>query len=251
MSVKIVKNKQNHKTKLMNSLKKLDKILFLDIETVPQFPKFEVLNGRMQQLWTKKAKQLFPNQEIDMAEVYPRAGIYAEFGKIVCISTAFFHNDKLRVKSFASENEFELLSDFAKLLNEHFSDSESKLCGHNSKEFDIPYIARRMLINKIALPSILDLSNKKPWEVNHLDTMQMWKFGDYKNYTSLDLLTAIFDIPSPKDDIDGSEVWNVYWNQKDLKRITEYCQKDTISVVRIYQAMSGLEMIDDENIIFV
>jgi DNA polymerase elongation subunit (family B) len=141
-----------------------------------------------------------------------------------------------------------LLEDFAELLNHHYNRPNHLLCGHNAKEFDFPYIARRMLINRIKLPSILDMAGKKPWEIRHLDTMELWKFGDFKNYTSLDLLTAIFNIPTPKDDIDGSEVWSVYWKDKDLERIKTYCEKDTIAVVQIFLSYMGSDLIPEKQI---
>jgi len=227
----------------------IEKILFLDIETVPLSPSYDKLNERMKKLWDKKAKRLI-NEEDDTSEtIYPRAGIYSEFGKIICISVAFFHKNELRVKSYYGDDEKKILIEFKELLDKYFSSSDSLLCGHNAKEFDFPYIARRMLVNKIQIPKALDIAGKKPWEVNHLDTMQLWKFGDYKNYTSLDLLTALFNIPTPKDDIDGSEVWKVYWQDNDLERIRIYCEKDTITVVRLFQCFRGEDYITDDSII--
>ena len=227
----------------------IEKILFLDIETVPLSASYEEQSDRMKKLWDKKAIRLIKDEEDSSETIYPRAGIYSEFGKIICISVAFFHNNKLRVKSYYGDNEKDLLIEFKGLLDKYFNKSEHLLCGHNAKEFDFPYIARRMLINKVKIPKVLDIAGKKPWEVNHLDTMQLWKFGDYKNYTSLDLLTAIFDIPTPKDDIDGSEVWKVYWQDNDLNRIKTYCEKDTITVVRLFQCFRGEEYIKDEDIV--
>ena len=183
------------------------------------------------------------------ASVYGRAGIYAEFGKIVCISVGFINERgtgrELRVKSFAGEDEKALLTDFAKLLNSHFDLPDNLLCGHNGKEFDFPYIARRMIINGISIPKILDLTGKKPWEVAHLDTMQMWKFGDYKNFTSLKLLAHVFGIPSPKDDIDGSQVGAVYWEENDIDRIVTYCEKDVVTLVQVYLALSQQPMLSE------
>ncbi len=227
----------------------INKILFLDIETVPAFENYDKQSDRFKELWDKKAKRLINNDEETAKSIYPRAGIYSEFGKIVCISVAFFHNDQLRVKSFYGKEEKVILQDFKELLDKYFYTAEHLLCGHNAKEFDFPFIARRMLVNKVQIPKILDIAGKKPWEINHLDTMQLWKFGDYKNYTSLNLLTALFDIPTPKDDIDGSEVWKVYWQDDDIERIKTYCEKDTITVVRLFQCYRGEEYIKDEEII--
>jgi DNA polymerase elongation subunit (family B) len=226
----------------------IDKVLFLDIETVPAYPTYSKAPKRLQSLWDKKAKLLIKDEKETAKSIYPRAGIYAEFGKIVCISVAFLRNEQLYVKSFFSDDEKVLLEDFAELLNHHYNRPNHLLCGHNAKEFDFPYIARRMLINRIKLPSILDMAGKKPWEIRHLDTMELWKFGDFKNYTSLDLLTAIFNIPTPKDDIDGSEVWSVYWKDKDLERIKTYCEKDTIAVVQIFLSYMGSDLIPEKQI---
>lgn len=228
----------------------INKILFLDIETVPAYPSYAKVPKRLKELWDKKTKFLIKDEKDTAKSIYPRAGIYAEFGKIVCISVAFLHNEELFVKSFYGDDEKVLLENFAELLNHHYNRSNHLLCGHNGKEFDFPYIARRMLINRIKLPGILDMAGKKPWEIRHLDTMELWKFGDFKNYTSLDLLTAIFDIPTPKDDIDGSEVWSVYWKEKDLERIKTYCEKDTIAVVQILLSYLGSDLIEESSIIY-
>ncbi|MDD4848392.1 MAG: 3'-5' exonuclease [Bacteroidales bacterium] len=228
----------------------LERILFLDIETVSQHAVYEELSESMKKLWTKKADMLKGNSEITPESLYQRAAIYAEFGKIVCISIGVFIGKNFRVKSFYGDNEKILLEEFRYLLINKFDDPHWLLCAHNGKEFDFPYISRRMLINGIKLPKILDIQGKKPWEIPHLDTMELWKFGDYKNYTSLALLTAIFNIPTPKDDIDGSQVGNVYWNEKDVERIATYCQKDVIAIARLFQKYRGEKMVEEENIIY-
>ena len=227
----------------------LGNILFLDIETVPQHSHYGELDERLKKLWDKKAKTLRDTEEQDAEEVYRRAGIYAEFGKIVCISVGFFNKREFRVKSFYGHDEEEILRNFAKMINSYFSDY--LLCAHNGKEFDFPYIARRMIINRIELPSLLDIAGKKPWEVRHLDTMELWKFGDFKAYTSLDLLTAVFGIPSPKDDIDGSEVWRVYWQEKDLERIKTYCQKDVVSLAQVFLAYRLEPKLQEADVVYV
>ncbi len=214
----------------------LNEILFLDIETVPLYPKFEMLSEKEKQLWTKKASRLISDNETS-EDIYSKAGIYAEFGKIVCISTGFISEKdgtkEFRLKSFFGDDEKELLLAFAEMLNTHYNKDKYYLCAHNGKEFDYPYIARRMLLNGIKLPKILNISGLKPWEVKHLDTMEMWKFGDYKSYTSLDLLTTIFNIPTPKDDIDGSQVYKVYYQENDLARIVKYCEKDVLAIAQL------------------
>jgi len=234
----------------------LSKVLFLDIETVPQFSDYQLLEPKFKALWDKKASNLLKyeteeNGAKTPAVLYEKAGIYAEFGKIICISTGYFFDGNFRIKSFYNHNEYELLLDFANLLNIHFNKSDNLLCAHNGKEFDFPFIARRMLINGIKIPAILNISGKKPWEVNHIDTMELWKFGDYKNYTSLELLTAVFDIPTPKDDIDGSQIMKVYYEDNDLERIVTYCQKDTIAVAQLFLRYRGEKILEEDRIIFV
>jgi len=242
----------------------LSNILFLDIETVSQHPKYEQLSDRLKPLWHKKAKGILRkyDEEItdeELAQSYTdRAAIFAEFGKIVCISVGFVSRDKdtlkatLRLKSFSNKDEKILLHEFTELLNQHYNNpNKHGICGHNIKEFDIPYICRRLIINQMPLPSILNIAGKKPWETKHLiDTLTLWKFGDFKNYTSLNLLTAIFDIPSPKDDIDGSQVGVTFWNEEDgLDRITAYCEKDVLATAQLYMRFSLSPLIDDENVI--
>lgn len=234
---------------MLNNLNITD-VLFLDIETVPAVAKFDELSGRFRKLWEKKAENLHRHDpELTPDQLYERAGIYAEFGKIVCISCGFTNGVEFRIKSFYGDDERILLQEFADMLNKHFSEQHHLLCAHNGKEFDFPYIARRMLVNSIELPDILDMAGKKPWEIKHLDTMELWKFGDYKHYTSLDLLTAIFDIPTPKDDIDGSQVGHVYWEEKDLERIVTYCQKDTLTVAQLLRRYMGMPLIKDEHVV--
>jgi DNA polymerase elongation subunit (family B) len=220
-------------------------ILFLDIETVPQYLCFNDVPANIKDLWTKKIKAtLQPDETIE--ESYKRAGIWAEFGKIICISLGFIYEkdekNLFRLKSFYSDDEKTLLLNFNESLKK-FSEKHKRniqLCAHNGKEFDFPYIARRMLINSIELPKVLDVGGKKPWEVPFLDTMELWRFGDYKNYTSLNLLATLFDIPSPKDDIDGSMVADVYYNQNDIERIVKYCEKDTFTVACLYLRLKGI-----------
>ncbi len=229
----------------------LENILFLDIETVPAYGSYDELSPVMKKLWDKKAERIKRTEEDTPDNLYPRAGIYAEFGRIICISAGFFNQDIFRLKSYYGDDEKELLLSFAGLLNTHFCTDEKRLCAHNGKEFDFPYIARRMLVNDIRIPRILDLHGKKPWEVQHLDTMELWKFGDHKNYTSLELLTSIFNIPTPKDDIDGSEVWKVYWKEKDLDRIAAYCQKDVVAIAQVFLRYQGMPILPEEKIILV
>jgi uncharacterized protein YprB with RNaseH-like and TPR domain len=229
-------------------------ILFLDIETVPQFPSYRQLPPVFSSLWDKKSHQLGRFEKVRSQEapdpegLYERAGIYAEFGKIICISTAVCRNKTICVKSCYEDDERDLLSGFASLLGKLRDSNITHLCAHNGKEFDYPYIIRRMLINGIVVPEILDLSGKKPWEVRHLDTMELWKFGDAKSYTSLELLAAVFGIPTPKDDIGGSDVARVYWQDHVLPRIVQYCQKDVIAIVNLLLRFRGEQMIVEDRI---
>ena len=231
----------------------LENILFLDIETVPENENFNELSDAKKELWALKTKYQ-RKEEFSAEEFYDRAGIWAEFGKIVCISVGHFvfQGDlrKFRVTSFFGD-EVTLLKDFKNLLNTHYNDARHLLCGHNGKEFDFPYIARRMIIHNISLPHKLNLFGKKPWEIPHLDTMELWKFGDFKNFTSLKLLTNILGIPSPKDDIDGSEVRDVFYNEKEIDRIVTYCEKDTIAVAQIFLRLRGDDILDDTEILHV
>jgi uncharacterized protein YprB with RNaseH-like and TPR domain len=228
----------------------LANILFLDIETVPLQERFDQLEEIDQHLYADKTKYQ-RKEDFTPAEFYDRAGIWAEFGKIVCISVGYFVNrdgQQFRTRSFVGE-EKELLEEFATLLNEHFSGRNHLMCAHNGKEFDFPYIARRMVILGIEIPSKLNLFGKKPWEVPHLDTLELWKFGDYKHYTSLKLLTRILGIPSPKDDIDGSQVRDVYYQDHDLQRIATYCEKDVVAVAQIILKLRKEPILTDEQII--
>lgn len=218
-------------------------ILFLDIETVPQYSSFNELPHRFKDLWIKKCEFLKKECHETPESLYPRAGIYAEFGKIICISVGYLSKrnelNDIRIKSFYGDDEEAILNDFLRLLKTKFNRRDQLLCGHNSKEFDFPFIARRILINGLQLPAILDIAGKKPWEVNHLDTMELWKFGDYKSYTSLDLLAAVFNIPTPKSTMDGSMVYSIYYLEKDLGKIVKYCERDVETLIKVFMRLKG------------
>lgn len=228
----------------------LDHILFLDIETVPETQSFDDLDPLKQDLWAHKSRYQ-RKEDQSPEEFYERAGIWAEFGKIVCISVGFFTvkdgERQFRTTSFFGE-EKELLIEFKNLLETHYYGPQKILCGHNAKEFDFPYIARRMLILGISLPEKLNLFGKKPWEIPHLDTMELWKFGDFKHYTSLKLLTNVLGIPSPKDDIDGSMVSQVYYQENDLDRIVTYCEKDVVATAQVLLRLRGEELLTPQAI---
>jgi 3'-5' exonuclease len=230
---------------------KLEKILFLDIETVPIVDQFDSLSTEFKEFWEKKSTQ-FRKEGQSAEEVYQRAGIYAEFGKIICISFGMIIQRDgqrgLRLKSIVNDDEKTILLEFSDILKKLNTHNDLLLCAHNGKEFDFPYMARRMLINRVSLPPILDSSGRKPWETAYLDTMELWKFGDYKNYTSLNLLSHLFDIPSPKSDIDGSMVADVYWKDHDLERISRYCQNDVIAVAQLLLSYKNEPIIPESQI---
>ena len=232
---------------------KLENILFLDIETVPEFESFQELSDDKKLLWEVKT-QYQRKEEFTAEEFYDRAGIWAEFGKIVCISVGYFtfknKERTFRTTSFQGK-EHDLLMEFKKLLHEYFNKPYHLLCAHNGKEFDFPFIARRMLIHGIELPEKLNLFGKKPWEVPHLDTLELWKFGDYKHFTSLKLLTNILGVPSPKEDIDGSEVRDVFYEEKNIQRIVNYCERDVVAVAQIILKFRQEKLLEKNEIISV
>jgi len=230
---------------------KVEDILFLDIETVPEAPSVDLLDPLKQKLWDKKSKQ-FRNPDQSAADVFERAGIYSEFGRIICISVGFIKEKNpfsLRIKSFYGDDEKKILYEFSAMIT-RFSKlkRDAQLCAHNGKEFDFPYIARRMIINRLEIPGILNNAGKKPWELKLLDTMDLWKFGDYKSYTSLSLLTAVLGIQSPKDDIDGSMVADVYYREKNIERIVRYCEKDVLAISQVLLRFMNLPAIPEDRV---
>ena len=231
----------------------LEKILFLDIETVPEYEHYQELDEHTQGLWEAKTSYKRKN-EISAEDYYSNAGIWAEFGKIICISVGYLvyrgSERKYRTTSFHGEEE-ELLRNFKNLVETHFDQPTHRFCAHNGKEFDFPYIARRMIIHGILLPDKLNFFGKKPWEIPHLDTMELWKFGDFKHYTSLVLLAHVLGIPSPKDDIDGSQVRDVFYEDKDLDRIITYCEKDTVTLAQVVLRLQNLPLLEDDEVVSV
>lgn len=226
------------------------RILFLDIETVPAVPTYNALSERMKHFWDKKAESM-KRAETDTAEsLYEKAGIFAEFGKIICISVGTVSKNQANIRSFFGHDEKEMLLQFARFLQDLPAQGIRLLCAHNGKEFDFPWLCRRMMINGIVIPEILNIQGKKPWEIAHIDTMELWKFGDFKNFTSLDLLTELFDVPSPKDDINGADVAKVYYEDDDLTRIVQYCQKDVLSLLQLLRRLNYLPLIPEVNIYY-
>lgn len=234
----------------------LDQLLLLDIETTPGVSSFDHLSERMKPLWLDKIAKTAPESANGEEAYADRAGLYAEFGKIVCISVGFFYVEnnryQLRMKSFCDDDEKVVLNSFLELINKfHIKFPRFQFAGHNIKEFDLPFICRRSVIHQLSLPQPLQLHGFKPWELPMLDTMQLWRFGNYKDYTSLKLLTAILDIPTPKDDIDGSMVGKVYWEERDLERIAGYCQKDVIAVAQLVLRFKGVPLLQPDEIVYI
>lgn len=234
----------------------LSSIVFIDVETASLYPKYEDLNKTEQRLWDSKCQRLQQNGETP-EELYEKAGIYSEFSKVICISVGYIYNNSktdpcaIKIKSVFDNEESALLTNFIKLLNAFDKAGRHILCAHNGKEFDFPFLARRILINRLELPEALNIAGKKPWEISHLDTMSLWKFGDYKHYTSLTLLANSFGISNPKEDMSGSDVGRVYWEDKNLKKIIQYCQKDVLTVAQLLLCFMGKPTIDKKDVTFV
>ena len=240
----------------MSDKELIKNILFIDIETVSNHASYEELNERLRVQWDKKAGYLSQDGDTPKDLFFEKAAIYAEFGKVVTIAIGFFHESEngeqgLRVKAIANHDEKELLIEFKELIEQKFDQSKLKFCAHNGKEFDYPYLCRRMLINGISLPQTLDISNRKPWDIPHLDTLEMWKFGDRKNFTSLELLTAIFGIESSKGFLDGSQVNSTYYLENDLEKIALYCMHDVVATAQLYLKFQCRDLIPEEQISFL
>jgi predicted PolB exonuclease-like 3'-5' exonuclease len=235
---------------------RVENLLLIDIETVPCFPLFDDLTPAWKDLWQEKVQRSLP-ENVLAPEFYPqRAGVMAEFGKVICISIGYFKQEgpalQLRLKSFYGDDEKILLQDFISTISQMEAKNNNwNFCGHNIKEFDMPFICRRLLINGLPVPPYLDFQNMKPWETNIIDTFQYWRFGDYKNYTSLKLLAAALGVPSPKDDIDGSMVAGVYWNEKNLQRIVTYCQKDVLTTGNIVLRFKNMPLLTEAEVVIV
>ena len=229
-------------------MEELQHILFVDIETVPQTYKYAELKSETRQLWDTKWQY---GKEVTAEQQYAKAGIFAEFAKVISIGLGYYNGNEFRVKCISGDDEKKILQEFYDLVSKHFNKKEHCLCAHNGKEFDYPFLCRRFLVNGMKLPKILQIQGKKPWEIQHLDTMELWKFGDYKNYTSLNLLAHVFNIPSPKDDMDGSMVSKVYYEEKNLKKINTYCMKDVITLARVYGRFVGADELKEEHIVYL
>jgi len=226
----------------------IENILFIDIETVPVVYDYHQLDSETKELWDKKWQY---NKDITPQEQYQKAGIYAEFAKVVCVGIGYYRQSKFYVSTIAGKDETAVLKQLFELLNGQYQTDNHLLCAHNGKEFDFPFLCRRYLICDLPLPKILQIQGKKPWEIRHIDTMELWKFGDYKNFSSLNLLAKVFQIPSPKDDMDGSMVGKTFYEDNNLERIQKYCMKDVITLSRVYNRFVGFGNLKDEDIIFV
>jgi len=235
------------------AMEELKRILFIDIETVPIVSDYQALTETLQKEWTRKSKFIkgSAGEQLEPAAAFERAGIYSEFAKVVCIGMGSLQQQngawQLRLKSLTNDNETILLKQFCDMLGRFVKNApDMKFSGHNIKEFDIPFLCRRMVINGICLPDPMQIGGKKPWEISHVDTLEMWRFGDYKHYTSLALLAAVLDIPSPKEDIDGSMVADVYWKDKDLPRIAKYCLQDVLTSAKVFLKLKGINNVSPE-----
>ncbi len=224
-------------------------MLFLDIETAPQFPDYEKMDRVTKALWDKKASFLKRSNDDTAETLYARAGIYAEFGRIICICAGLTEKNCLDIYTFSGREEELILKRFTAFMLRNRQKYDC-LCAHNGKEFDFPYLCRRLIVHQLPIPEILDTAGKKPWEIKHLDTMELWKFGDWKNYTSLALLTHILNIPSPKQEMDGGDVGRIFWQEKGLDRIASYCQQDVVAVFRLMQRYQGEALLNGQNINF-
>ena len=235
----------------------LKNTLVIDIETISCTERYQDLDERLRKQWDRKAAFLKNEDNLTSEELFfDRAGIYAEFGKVICIAVGLFIKTKsnqlgLRIKAFGSTDENEVLVQFKDLINKKLDGDNLILCAHNGKEFDFPYLCRRYLVNEIEIPKALQIAGKKPWEIKHLDTMEMWKFGDRKNYTSLDLLAALFNIESSKSNIDGSMVNSVFYQDKDLDQIITYCKQDVLVTANLLLKLNLMPILREENIIYV
>lgn len=231
----------------------LDNVLFLDVETVPMVASYEELPEIFKKQWIRKTEFMMKREGDTPESIFQKAGIFSEFAKVICISTGVMRTidgkKTFRIKSFYGDDEKKILEDFTNLLNTSFSRKEQMLCGHNIKEFDIPFLSRRLLVKGIKLPAVLDMAGKKPWEVGHLDTMELWKFGDYKNFTSLELLATLFDIPTPKSEMDGSDVARVYHVEKDIEKIVTYCQKDVLTVAQLMLRYQNRPIVKEADVV--
>ena len=232
----------------------LENLICIDIETVPAWPDFVTMPDELKELYLKKSTRLKQEGETEEEQFFNHAGIYAEFGKVICIVLGIFRKEKngyvFRMKTISGDDERNVLMEFSELLGKHYNTADRfQFCGHNIREFDIPYLSRRYLVNRLPLPALLDISGKKPWEVNMIDTLQLWRFGDVKHYTSLKLLALILGIDSPKDDIEGKDVGRVYWKEKDLPRIIQYCRRDVVTVAQLILRFKGMPLLPPDQIV--
>lgn len=230
-------------------------LIFIDIETVSSGKTFEDLPEEWKALWEKKFSKSLPDDTSIELYYQQRAALYAEFSRIVCISFGYYngyrHEQTLRIKSLCGDNEKELLTDFRDIISGFEKHHKNWIfAGHNIKDFDLPFLSRRLIINSLMLPRSMDFYNLKPWEYHVVDTMNIWRFGDFRHFTSLELMAVSLGIPSPKSDIDGSQVAEIFW-QKDFSRIVEYCQRDVLTVANIIRRLNNQPALTDSQIEFV
>ncbi len=245
----------------MYSVSELKQMVFIDIETIRGKKTYNDViteNPALDDYWQTKHTQIREKEPLsyghieDSAEMYEKmAALYPEWGQIVCISIGQIKFDedgnpiKFTTKSFSGLYE--------KILLEEFNETASKIMskyprmqwvGHNIKGFDMPYIIKRSLINGVRVPNVFHLQKQKPWESQLIDTNDVWKFNGW-NGARLGLLTEILNIPSPKQDMDGKMVSDVFWEDGDLNRISEYCEMDINATANVMLRISGMDIITD------
>lgn len=224
----------------------LNNLLYFDVETAGKYESYEDLalqNPRLAKLWEKRAKYFRANtlgmEEMGDSEIYSqKSGLEPEFGRVVCVSFGVWDGENHRLTSFYGDNEQEILEKTAKIFSNAVSKG-MKICGHNIKMFDVPFLGKKMIFSGIDVPQNLLLWDKKPWEVPILDTAEFFSFGSWSHkFLGLDLLACSLGIESPKEDIDGSQVHNTFWGEKNYERIMEYCEKDVLTVMDVLKKVS-------------
>lgn len=244
---------------------------FVDTETIPGYKDFNDMPEELARMYERKFGHELANNDPDKFDNFEdhyraRAALYPEFGKIVCLVIGVIFVDdkdkqeKLKLKTLCGRHEDKLLAEAAPII-----DKFDSLVGHNSKEFDFPYLCKRFYVHGIQLPQILNIAGKKPWEVSLIDTMELWRFGSFKGSTSLELFAHCLGLPSPKQDMTGADVAKVYYEMFDhmkdgelpfeaesaaIQKIGKYCQGDVVTLANCYRKLKYQSVIASENVIY-
>lgn len=235
-------------------IKNFKNILFIDIETASGVNTYTTLTENMQKLWLRKARSLMNPLQKPLEDLYfERAALFPEFGRIISIGMGFLFYNKnkelsLKVKTISNKNEKDLLLEFNQFIESTYPSKELSLVAHNGKEFDFPYLCKRMLVHQLVIPKALQLQGKKPWEVVHQDTIEWWRFGDKKGYVSLELLAEIMGIGNVKTDLSGDKVNYTFYIEKDLEKIKKYCAEDVITLAQLFLRFNFIDYIQEKNI---